>query len=179
MRFNSAISLAFLAMALGACGTTQYAALPAAPAPVDFASPRVVKDDAPLQCVAFARAQSGVSIFGDASEWWTKAAGRYPRSNEPAEGSVLVLAGYNDNGRGHLAVVRRLVNARTIVVDHANWLNAGEIDLDMPVLDVSPKGDWSQVRVWHPPSGQYGKRIYLAKGFIHPFADIAYSVNRP
>ena len=35
-------------------------------------------------------------------------------------------------------------------------MNKGEIDLATPVLDVSKNNDWSRVRVWHIPSGQFG-----------------------
>jgi surface antigen len=101
-----------------------------------------------LQCVPFAREASGVEIYGDANTWWVRAEGRYPRSSQPAPGSVLVVRGYRDTGRGHVAVVTRIESSRLIIVDHANWLNGGEISVDVPVLDVSPDNDWSQIRVW-------------------------------
>ncbi len=128
--------------------------------------PQVLQPAQPLQCVAFARAETGVSIWGDAWDWWSKAAGRYGRSDEPERGAVLVLRGYGDNGRGHVAVVRRILNRREIVVDHANWLNGGEISLDSPVIDVSDSNDWSRVRVWYTPGGHYGGRVYDVQGFI-------------
>jgi surface antigen len=119
--------------------------------------------------VPYARQASGVEIYGDANTWWGQAAGRYARSSRPAPGSVLVLRGYNDPTRGHVAVVSGMVSDRILKVDQANWLNRGEISLAVPVLDVSPENDWSQVRVWHIPSGQWGARVYSAEGFIHPF----------
>ena len=131
--------------------------------------PTVLADRAPLQCVPFAREQSGIQIFGDANTWWVQAAGRYPRSSSPAAGSVLVMRGYNDPGRGHVAVVTQVVSSRVILVNQANWLNRGEISLNVPVADVSPNNDWSEVRVWYIPSSQWGARIYQASGFIHPF----------
>jgi hypothetical protein len=62
-----------------------------------------------------------------------QAAGRYPRSFIPAPGAVLVLRGYQDNTRGHVAVVTALVSSRVIRVDQANWQNAGEVALGVPV----------------------------------------------
>lgn len=132
------------------------------------ARPRVVTPASPLQCVPYARAQSGVEIYGNANTWWAKAAGEFARDDRPQVGAVLVLRGYNDPGRGHLAVVRRILNAREIVVDHANWLNRGEINLDTPVRDVSPGNDWSAVKVWYVPSNRYGARTYQVQGFILP-----------
>src|SRR6185295_18232301 len=90
------------------------------------APPRVVEGAAPLQCVPFAREQSGIEIYGNANTWWGQAAGRYPRSNSPAPGSVLVMRGYSNAHRGHVAVVTQVVSSRLILVDHANWLNRGE-----------------------------------------------------
>lgn len=131
---------------------------------------RVVDPSAGLQCVPFARQTSGIQIYGDANTWWRQAAGRYPQSARPAAGSVLVTRGYNNSGRGHVAVVTRIDSSRLIRVDQANWLNNGEISVGVPVLDVSPNNDWSEVRVWHIPGGHWGGRIYQAQGFIHPFA---------
>ena len=129
-------------------------------------APRVVHAAQPLQCVPYARWKSGVTIWGDAWHWWEKASGRFGRSSEPERGSVLVLKGFSDNGRGHVAVVRKIINSREIVVDHANWLNGGEINLDSPVMDVSDDNDWSRVRVWYTPGDHYGGRVYDVQGFI-------------
>jgi hypothetical protein len=141
-----------------------------------FASvkPRVVSPKSRLQCVPFARAESGVLIFGDAYKWWNAAKDRYGRQARPSEGAVLVMKSWREVQRGHVAVVTRVVDSRHIVVDHANWLNDGQIYLDTPVQDVSKKGDWSQVRVWFTPGKKWGTRVYTVKGFIVPdriFAD--------
>lgn len=172
-----ALSLGLMAAALAACASvpapvagrgTIASGLPSIPN--EFGEgPRVADSDARLQCVPFAREASGIAIYGDANTWWRQASGRYPRSHSPAPGSVLVLRGYNDPGRGHVAVVRAIESSRVIFVDHANWLNGGEISVNVPVLDVSLNNDWSEVRVWHIPSAQWGARIYQAEGFIHPF----------
>lgn len=171
-----AVALGLLAAALTACASVPSPASggwrpgpsPDAPFSAD-APPRVLDGSVRLQCVPFARNASGIEIFGDANTWWRQAAGRYPRSHSPAAGSVLVTRGYNDPGRGHVAVVTEVISERIIRVDHANWLNGGEISVGVPVLDVSPGNDWSQVRVWHVPGGHWGGRVYRAEGFIHPF----------
>lgn len=147
-------------------------AAPTEPSSIPYdqgAPPRVLAGRAPLQCAPFAREQSGIEIYGDANTWWGQAAGRYPRSNSPAAGAVLVMRGYHDARRGHVAVVKQVVSSRMILVDHANWLNRGEISTNVPVVDVSPNNDWSEVRVWYIPARQWGARIYRANGFIHPF----------
>ena len=127
---------------------------------------RITNRRAHLQCVPFARAESGVDIHGDANTWWNQARDQYERTNAPSEGAVLVLHGYQDANRGHVAVVREIVSPRMIIVDHANWLNHGEITRDIPVRDVSPNNDWSQVQVWYVPTRQWGARTYNVQGFI-------------
>jgi surface antigen len=119
-----------------------------------------------LQCVPYAREHSGVDIFGDAYTWWSQAKGKFQRLHSPKEGAVLVLRGYSSPARGHVAVVREVIGDRLIVVDHANWLNEGEITRDVPVRDVSARGDWSAVQVWHVPGAQWGARTYRVQGFI-------------
>jgi hypothetical protein len=63
-----------------------------------------------------------------------------------------------------------VLGARSIIIDHANWLASGEITVNVPVVDVSPKNDWSQVRVWHIPTQTWGRRVYSVQGFILPEA---------
>jgi CHAP domain len=159
------LTAAALALVLGGCASDFLD-----PGPIGRhapgAAPRVVRGGEPLQCVPYARNQSGVRLWGDAYTWWDKAAGRFERASAPEAGSVMVMKGYNSNARGHVAVVRRVLNEREIVVDHANWLNTGEISLDNPVLDVSEDNDWSRVRVWYAPGGHYGGRVYEVQGFI-------------
>lgn len=119
-----------------------------------------------LYCVEYARQLSGLSIFGDAKHWWERAKNLYARVAHPAEEAVMVFSGSSRLKRGHLAVVSHVVSNREIRVEQANWLNRGEIDRATPVLDVSEKNDWSKVRVWDMPSGQYGSRVYAISGFI-------------
>jgi hypothetical protein len=135
-----------------------------------FTTPRIAHDLPTSECVPFARSLSGIQIWGDAVTWWNQAEGRYPRSHTPASGSVLVLKGYQDAQRGHVAVVKTVLSPRMIRVDQANWLSGGEVTIDVPVIDVSVENDWSEVRVWHVPGMHWGGRIYESEGFIHPVA---------
>jgi len=177
VRSMRAAGLGLCGLMLVGCVSVPYATLPSGPAerpyqpPVAWngsGGPSMERPATPLQCVPFARNASRIEIYGDAHTWWDQAAGRYPRSSIPAEGSVLVLRGYNTDARGHVAVVTQIVSDREILVDQANWMNGGEITRRVPVLDVSPGNDWSQVRVWWLPTQSLGVRIYQAQGFIHP-----------
>ena len=38
------------------------------------------------------------------------------------------------------------------------------------MVDVSPNGDWSQVKVWNDPSHNLGGTIYPTYGFIYQAA---------
>ncbi len=156
-----AAAAALLAAGLAACGTSR----PDGPSAF---GPQVVTPERPLQCVPFAREASGIQIRGDASTWWDQARGRYVRTDEPVEGSVMVMVVPTGRERGHLAVVREVMGPRDIVVDHANWLNDGRVYLNQPVRDVSPRNDWSAVRVWYAPGGTLGARSYPVRGFILP-----------
>jgi surface antigen len=127
---------------------------------VDRAAPRE-------QCVPFARRASGVEIYGNANTWWAQAAhSNYERTEEPSRGAVMTMMGYRTASRGHVAVVQEIVSDRIVLIDHANWLNNGEVTRAVPVRDVSPAGDWSQVQVWHVPGGHWGARVYRVQGFI-------------
>jgi surface antigen len=126
-----------------------------------------------MSCVPYARARTGIELRGDAWEWWDAAAGRYQRGRRPAPGTVLVFGRTRRLPQGHVSVVRRVVAAREIRVDHANWAEAGgqgrgRVSEDQPVLDVSPGNDWSALRVWFPPIQDYGNTVFAAHGFIAP-----------
>jgi len=133
-------------------------------------APAVHRLSARLQCVPYAREESGVQIRGNASTWWRQARGMYVRERKPDSGNVMVMRGYRNPGRGHVAVVRQVLSERSIIVDHANWLNSGEVTLNVPIVDVSPGNDWTQVRVWHIPTQSWGARVYDVQGFIAPKA---------
>lgn len=155
-------------------GAPLMAALAPAEAVVDkvepLEAPAVHRLSARLQCVPYAREESGVSLRGNASTWWQQARGMYVRAKKPDSGSVMVMRGFRNPGRGHVAVVREVLSDRSIIVDHANWLNSGEVTLNVPIVDVSPRNDWSQVRVWHIPTQSWGVRVYNVQGFILPQA---------
>jgi len=167
---SNRIAVSVLALSLGACGSSFDD-----PGPIGWhapgANPRVLRGGEPLQCVPYARDHSGVRLWGDAGTWWGKASGKFERSSMPEAGAVMVMRGYDDDECGHVAIVRRTLNDREIVVDHANWLNNGEVSLDNPVMDVSDDNDWSKVRVWYAPGHHYGGRVYEVRGFILGRAD--------
>jgi hypothetical protein len=131
------------------------------------AAPSTVEGTA-LQCVPYARDHSGVNIHGDAYTWWDKAAGVYARGTSPIVGNVMVLNGYAGKHRAHVAVVRRIVDPRKILIDHANWLDDGAVYVNDPVVDVSAENDWSVVKVWNIRSGSWGTKVYKVQGFISP-----------
>ena len=154
-----------LLFALSACSTLQESAS------VLVSPPAYYKIKDPIQCVSYAREVSGIPIRGDAHTWWYQAEGRYKRSSIPNAGAVLVLSRTSRLNYGHLAVVKNIIDSRTIEVAHSNWGGDREtrcvIYNEMPVKDVSPNNDWSQLRFWNYPSKSYGS-IYPASGFIYP-----------
>jgi len=129
-----------------------------------------------LQCVPYARIVSGVNIRGDALTWWDQAEDRYARGHIPRRGAVLAFRPYGPMTLGHVAVVSKVLDDRRVLIRHANWSVPGAIEEDVLAIDVSEAGDWSEVRVWHSPTGQMGARtnptfgfIYSGKGRLHPF----------
>jgi hypothetical protein len=65
---------------------------------------------APLDCVPFARALSGIHLRGDAADWWWRDGGRYARGRAPEVGSVMVFAQTSRLPRGHISVVSRVMS---------------------------------------------------------------------
>jgi len=124
-----------------------------------------------LQCVPFARTMSGIQLFGDAWTWWEKAAGKYAQGFTPKAGAVLVFKPNGVMTKGHVAVVSHVLTDRVIQVSHANWSiiegTRGQIENDVTVVDVSPAGDWSQVKVWFDPIRDLGHTVYPTYGFIY------------
>ena len=123
------------------------------------------------QCVPFARAASGVQIYGDAWTWWDQAAGRYQRGSTPRVGAVVAFARSDKLRLGHVAVVSRIVERRVLMLTHANWSRVdgvrGHVEQDVTLFDVSPRGDWSQVKVWYRGATGLGGSIYPVHGFIY------------
>lgn len=135
------------------------------------------------QCVPFARAASGIELKGNAANWWDAAAGVYQRGSLPEQGSVLNFRANGHMRLGHVAVVTEVVDSRNIAIEHANWAgpgaNKGGITRDIPVEDVSPDNDWSEVRVGLGRGGEYGS-VYRTYGFIYDRPDNGEMLaNRP
>jgi surface antigen len=123
------------------------------------------------QCVPFARLLSGIQIYGDARTWWGQAVGKYETGRDPRMGAVLTFKPTGRMQLGHVAVVSRLVTDRVIQITHANWSRIGgargQIEKDVTVIDVSPVGDWSMVKVWYDPISDLGTSVYPTYGFIY------------
>jgi len=120
-----------------------------------------------LQCVPFARDTSGIRLYGDAHTWWNQAQGKYARGRVPKVGAVMAIRPYGNSTLGHVATVSRVVDDRTILISHANWSNRGQIERDVTAIDVSPRNDWSQVRVWFAPIRNLGQTHWPVAGFIY------------
>jgi len=145
-------------LALSACASRE----PGGPHAGDYAGGSV-----PFECVPFARALSGIRLSGDAADWWRQADGRYRRGGSPSVGSVLVFSRSGRLPSGHVAVVSQVLGSREISVTQANWVHH-RVTEDQPVIDISPRNDWTQVRVWWPPARQIGITDYATYGFIRP-----------
>jgi CHAP domain len=117
-------------------------------------------------CALYARAVTGVDLYGAAGGWWDEAAGRYQRGQAPAVGSILVFRRTGRIPSGHVAVVSKVVGLSMVLVDHANWYR-GTVSRDMPVVDTSPNHDWTRVAVMTGGSGQLGSD-YPTYGFVYP-----------
>ncbi|PVM93279.1 CHAP domain-containing protein [Caulobacter endophyticus] len=123
------------------------------------------------QCVPFARLMSGIQIFGDARTWWGQATGKYDTGFVPKAGAVLCFKPTGRMNLGHVAFVSQVLTDRVIQVTHANWSvmngSRGQIEKDVTVVDVSPEGDWSEVKVWYDPIRDLGTTVYPTHGFIY------------
>ncbi len=123
-----------------------------------------------IQCVAFARSDTGIELSGNAVNWWGNATGRYARGSRPELGSILNFRATGHMPLGHVSVVSSVSGSREIVVDHAHWggpgSNGGGVARGVTVIDVSPSNDWSEVRVSLGGRGEYGS-TYPTFGFIY------------
>src|SRR5690606_13256913 len=72
---------------------------------------------------------------------------------------------------GHVAAVSRIVDSRTVLISHANWSpidgQRGRIERNVTAIDVSPRNDWSEVRVWYDPAQNLGATRWPLYGFIY------------
>lgn len=118
-------------------------------------------------CVAYARAVTGIQLDGNAGLWWSHAAGRYERGQEPQIGAILAFRSYGRMRSGHVAVVTGIIGPREILVDHANWVR-GRISKAMLVVDASPDNDWTSVKVVGSRAEVRGARDNPTFGFIYP-----------
>ena len=123
------------------------------------------------QCVPFARLVSGIQLFGDAYTWWNQAIGRYDTGFAPKSGAVLCFKPTERMRLGHVAVVSQVLTDRIVQITHANWSpiegSRGKVEKDVTLVDVSPQGDWSQVKVWYDPNRDLGGSTYQTYGFIY------------
>ena len=114
------------------------------------------------QCVPFARAASGIEIYGDAWTWWDQADGKYPRGHIPRIGAVIAFAKQSRLPLGHVAVVSRIVEKRVLMLTHAHWSRVngarGPAEPDVTLSDV---------KVWYRDSDGLGGSIYDVNGFIY------------
>lgn len=124
-----------------------------------------------LSCVPYVRMATGMNISGDARMWWHNAAATYARGQTPERGSVLAFMSSGGMSRGHVAVVSRVVNPRTIEIDHANWagpgIRRGAVMRGVTVVDVSDRNDWTSVRVQVGHNADSFGRTYPTHGFIY------------
>jgi len=170
---NQLAAVAALSLSVAACATGPSDYYGDGGYSASVSGGRIVHLTRRMECVPYARDHSGISIRGDAYTWWDQAAGRYARAEAPSAGAVLVIDHYAGPRRAHLAVVRSVVSDREIRVDHANWLDDGNIYLDDPVIDVSAANNWSEVRVFNLQTDDWGGHVYDVRGFIDPVSSPA------
>ena len=123
-----------------------------------------------LQCVPFARENSGIELSGNAGTWWNNASGLYERGARPEVGSILNFRATGHMRMGHVAVVTNVISPRHIEIDHANWGSPGRVSRNIDVVDVSPSNDWTEVRVALSQAEDYGS-VYPTFGFIYDRPD--------
>ena len=90
---------------------------------------------------------------------------------EPKVGAVMSFRPYHAMTLGHVAMVSKVIDRRTVLLRHANWSpidgRRGQIEMDVRAVDVSPNNDWSEVRVWYAPIGDLGTTHWPVNGFIY------------
>jgi hypothetical protein len=129
-----------------------------------FASHPYIRRADYLWCVPYARDVSHIDLTGDAFLWWAEASGRYQRGERPEPGAVLNFRSSARIPLGHVAVVEKVINSREVLVDQANWV-PDTVSRDVPVIDVSPNNNWSEVQV-SIGGGNFGA-TYPTYGFIY------------
>ena len=116
-------------------------------------------------CVTHVRNLTGIMIPANAWGWWSGAEGRFDRGNIPMPGSILVWRRAGNLPLGHVGVVARIVDSRTILVDHS-W-DSDALRRNQQIVDTSANNDWSSVSVWYHPLSVMGGD-YATYGFVYP-----------
>ena len=170
--WHRAGALTIMVIALIGSGAQARSAAMVSPAVVSGDDDDADADALPYrQCVPYAREVSGIQIFGDALTWWDQAEGRYARGNRPMVGAVMSFRPHGAMTLGHVAMVSRIIDDRTVLLRHANWSpidgRRGQVETDVRAVDVSPDNDWSEVRVWYAPIGDLGTTHWPVNGFIY------------
>jgi hypothetical protein len=131
----------------------------------------VVSSGGSISCVPYVRQVTGMDITGNAHTWWGNAAGSYARGARPERGAVMAFRSSGGMRLGHVAVVSRIVSAREVLIDHANWegpgIRKGTVIRGASVVDVSDRNDWSAVRVQVGRDDEAYGRVYPTYGFIY------------
>ncbi|WP_237182847.1 CHAP domain-containing protein [Roseomonas marmotae] len=126
---------------------------------------------ASISCVPYVRSITGMDITGNAHTWWARAAGNYARGQRPERGAVMSFRASGGMRLGHVAVVSKVVGAREVLIDHANWegpgIRKGTVMHGVSVIDVSDRNDWTAVRVQVGRSDEAYGRVYPLHGFIY------------
>ena len=132
------------------------------------------------QCVPFARKTSGIELRGNAANWWQAAEGLYVRGLRPQAGAVMVFKATLQMKRGHVAVVRKVIDSRHVRIDHANWPR-GRRMLNATAIDVSLNNDWSEVKVARNPTNLDWVRSNPILRFISttPVQEASAQINAP
>jgi surface antigen len=124
-----------------------------------------------ISCVPYARAVTGMQVSGNGGDWWGNAAGLYDRGQRPEPGAVMAFRANQGMSRGHVAVVRQVLNSREVLIDHANWggpgIRRGSVMQNVSVVDVSDRNDWSAVKVQSGYNAEAFGRTYPTYGFIY------------
>jgi len=124
-----------------------------------------------IDCVQYVKSSSNFGLSGNAWSWWDHAAGVYERGNIPRAGAVLVFERTRRMPSGHVALVARVIDDETVLIDHANWSATGggdgRIRRGVPAIDCSLHHDWSAVCVWNGEFQSFG-HPYATAGFIYP-----------
>jgi surface antigen len=125
-----------------------------------------------VNCVQFVKKVSAIALHGNAYEWWDAADGAYARGTIPQAGAVMVFSKSRHLPYGHVAVVEKKIDERTILIDHANWSviagHRGHVERSVRVVDVSENNDWSKVKVWYASLADVGNTSYSLRGFVYP-----------